>query len=68
MNFESRENRNARVNVQKLIKLALEKIHSKQPVMKNYLNKETIKTGYSVRYTPTNIEPNWILFPYDRTS
>lgn len=53
----------ARINVQKAIKRALNKIHKRHPALKRYLNTSTIKTGASCFYEPLPGDPvRWVLF------
>lgn len=53
----------ARTNIQKSIQRALNKIHKICPDLERYLNKSTVKTGYSCSYRPVLRDPvEWILF------
>ena len=52
-----------RSNVTKSIRRAIEKITKAVPVLKQYLSKETIKTGNKIRYNPDpSNTPRWILY------
>lgn len=54
---------NVRINVQKLIKRALEKIQKMCPDIERCLNRSTVKTGHSCSYQPIANDPvEWILF------
>ena len=65
--FAKSEYNNSRVNIQKHIKKALEKIFKEIPALNEYLEyPPIIKTGHLCSYNPRpNKTPHWILGPED---
>lgn len=57
-----------RTNVTKHIKLTLNEIHAKAPVLAVYLNEDTIRTGDRIGYFPRGKMPRWILRDPDEHS
>lgn len=55
---------NPRANVTKRIRYAIGKITDKIPSLRQYLNRDTIRTGNTMFYSPDQSNcPRWILFP-----
>jgi hypothetical protein len=64
LKFRLQRDENCRTNVRKRIKTALDIIERKIPYMKDYLNHETIKTGYKCSYEQDGSKPiKWKLNP-----
>jgi hypothetical protein len=55
--FKQKDKEKCRINVQKIIKRALEKIWGELPYLKEYLNHTTIKTGNTCSYNSDPAKP-----------
>jgi hypothetical protein len=67
ISFRSKDLESCRTSVQKSIRRALEVLHKEIPVIKEFLNKDTIRTGSDCCYKPDLASPiEWILHTPNR--